>query len=501
MTAPLRFSVIVPLEFHRGQTEECLRRWASDQTLPASDYEIVAAACRSSLDDVTASRLRALLGPRARLLLFDEPHDMPLCAQAAAAARGEVLVFTESHCHPRRDLLAVADAALRARPDCAGFSGRSLRITHNRLSVVEADLYEEDIRYGMEEHPWRKILDQLFVVRAAAYRDAGGFRGELGHFAEWHLAARMHQRGHRIGYAPEIQVAHHYVGDWRELVEFSADFARGELVYHDRHGEDPCRSYFAAPHEWWSRHGWRPHLVRAAAALARGSSSTARRRPWRPAKLVRRLRLRAHWATRARFGARAVHWRSELRFRAAILLLTVAARLPAGRRLLRFALFRLVDATVRRERIRYLRDWLAGTGGAPAVEDPAPAALAWEPDDAERLPTLGFHELETWEGQRFRWSEPVGLIEAPLGPGTYRFTIRWLPIRRPENVAVYLDEEALACRSEECQVSATFTLPAARTARLSWTCEPWAPLCDRRLLGLPVVSLRCEALKTEPDGG
>jgi hypothetical protein len=483
--------VVIPLEFHRGQIEECLESWASGQSFARDRYEIVAAACRSSLDEATLSRLRGVLAESDRLLLLDEPHDMPLCAQAAAVARGEVLVFTESHCHPRHDLLAVADGALRAQPELAGFSGRSRRLTHNRLSVVEADLYEADIRYGMEEHPWRKILDQLFVVRAAAYDDAGGFCGELGHFAEWHLAARMHQRGHRVGFVPEAEVGHRYVGDWRELVEFSADFARGELRFHHRYTADACRSYFATPREWAARQAWRPHLARAAAVLARRARS--RRRAFWPAELVRRLRLRARWAARARLGPRAALGSAQLRFGAALLLLRLVVGLGASGQLLRLALVRLVDATVRRERWRYVGAWLTATARLARAAVPRPVPLSWQPDEDERWVTVGFHEVEDWQGHRFRWSEPVGLVEVVLAPGSYRFTLSWLPIRPLENLVIYLDEAPVAAATSGFQASATLRLAVARAVRFSWTCEPWAPTRDRRLLGLPVASLRWEA--------
>src|SRR6185369_10159268 len=103
---------------------------------------------------------------------------------------------------------------------------------------------------------WRKILDQCFVVRAERYHAAGGFRPELGHFAEWHLAAHMHQKGYQIGYAPEVRVFHYYTGDSNELIEFSADFAHGEMTFHSEFGNDPCRSYFQEPTEWLNRRGW-----------------------------------------------------------------------------------------------------------------------------------------------------------------------------------------------------------------------------------------------------
>ena len=51
----------------------------------------------------------------------------------------------------------------------------SVPITNNLLSKVEAEWYGRDIEFGMTEHPWRKVLDQCFVVRRSAYFQAGGF--------------------------------------------------------------------------------------------------------------------------------------------------------------------------------------------------------------------------------------------------------------------------------------------------------------------------------------
>src|SRR5215831_6291300 len=168
----LRFTVIIPLEFHRGQVEECLRRWTREQAYARGHYEILAVACRHSLSQEALADLEAQLGPEDRLLLYDVPHDVALHAQAVGEAQGEVLIFTESHCLPAPNVLTLADEILQTHPEWAGFSGGTTRIAPNRLSVVEADMYETDIRHGMEQHPWLKLLDQCFVVRVEYYRAA-----------------------------------------------------------------------------------------------------------------------------------------------------------------------------------------------------------------------------------------------------------------------------------------------------------------------------------------
>jgi hypothetical protein len=115
------------------------------------------------------AKVQALLGEHDRLIRHPSEHDMGLCVAGAHAAHGDILFFTESHCWPEPDVLELSLQAMQAHPEWAGFSARSIRSTHNRLSEVEADMYEADIEYGMLHHPWRKILDQCFVVRRCVY--------------------------------------------------------------------------------------------------------------------------------------------------------------------------------------------------------------------------------------------------------------------------------------------------------------------------------------------
>ena len=112
MSSALRFSVIIPLEFHRGQAVRCVRGWAEGQLFPREQFEILIASPAghptAELDEV-----RGLLGPQDRVLEFDRHHDMDLCAKAAESASGEVLFFTESHCLPEPETLASADVVTR----------------------------------------------------------------------------------------------------------------------------------------------------------------------------------------------------------------------------------------------------------------------------------------------------------------------------------------------------------------------------------------------------
>jgi hypothetical protein len=486
---PRRFSVIVPLEFHRGQIEPSLRQWTRGQTYPRDRYEVIAAACRHSLSADARLTLSSLITVPDRLLLYDAPHDMALSACAAREAVGDVLVFTESHCLPDPTFLARADESLLDHPEWAGFSGRSLRITHNALSIVEADVYEEDIRHGMEEHPWRKILDQCFVVRKTAYDDAGGFRAALGHFAEWHLAAGMHYRGDCIGYAPLVRIWHYYAGDCREIVDFARDFARGEMTYHATFVDDECRTYFDEPIEWSRRHHWMPAFTRTAVPLAWQARPRTVPASLRPGEVTRRIRLLAEWVLRASFGAAPDVLLAFGRFQMALWALRLGLRLGAGSTTLRAGLLRLVDACVRLERVRFVRTWLHTASHVPALPAVAFRSPAWRPECSNVFRSAGIHPLEVWQGRRFRWSEPVGMVDVGLAPGDYRFTLEWLPVKPIENLRVYVDGRHVEIVRVGCQATGGFTVDTQGSVRFSWTCEPWKPQGDSRLLGLPVVAI------------
>ena len=248
MSSAPRFSVIIPLEFHRGQAVRCVRGWAAGQLFPREQFEIVIVS-PAGHPTAELNEIRGLLGPQDRVLEFDRHHDMDLCAKAAESASGELLFFTESHCLPEPGTLAAADAVARD-PEWAGFSGRSIPITGNLLSEIEAEWYRPGIEFGMNEHPWRKVLDQCFVVRRSAYFQAGGFDPAFGHFAEWLIAARFYALGLTIGYAPTVRIHHLYIGEFGEWHRFTADFVQGQMAYLAEEPGDPLTTMFDEVPDW-----------------------------------------------------------------------------------------------------------------------------------------------------------------------------------------------------------------------------------------------------------
>ncbi|MEY9604977.1 hypothetical protein ABIF74_009669 [Bradyrhizobium japonicum] len=95
------FSIIIPLEHHRGQWELSWLGWTS-QTADKSLYEIILVV---PPDFKALNELKALAGGKARLEFTNSDHDIGLCAFGATKARGKYLFFTESHCRPEPDVM------------------------------------------------------------------------------------------------------------------------------------------------------------------------------------------------------------------------------------------------------------------------------------------------------------------------------------------------------------------------------------------------------------
>ncbi len=492
-------SVIVPLESHRGYAMRCIRAWATEQTFPRERFEIVVAAPpgypAEELDEI-----RALLAPLDRVLELDAGHDMDLCVHAAAEASGELLLFTESHCLPEPETLARARATASRRPEWAGFSSRSEPITGNLLSTIEAETYGRDIAYGVIDHPWRKVLDQCFVVRRDAYARAGGFEPAFGHFAEWLIAARFHALGLTIGYAPDVCIHHLYVGDLGEWSRFTANFVEGQMAYLALDPGDPLHPMFDEIPEWSGRHKLRPRVARRICRIL--LRDLAQVPATRPAELLSATRhwhwrLLAGWGWRASAGPTAAVAVAEARRHATRLALRLdLLRRDRDRAAVRFEL--CCDAIVKAERTAFVRRWIRDRD---EVEDGTSAprrtiAGTWAPGRPAERHGVGFH-LASGEGdERIRWSEPAAYVELPLAPGRHAVTVRWLmrpPTRGPWCLAFYLDERRL--RSDRVRVledRAELVVDVAASAappRLGWVCAAHRAEGDGRALGLPVTSV------------
>jgi hypothetical protein len=499
------FSVLIPLEAHRGHAVRCVRGWAEEQVFPRDRFEIVIAS-PTGHPKAELEEIRRLLGPQDRLLELDHDHDIALCALAAESARGDVLFFTESHCLPEPETLARADDVARLHPEWAGFSCRSLPITDNLLSKIEAESYGRDIEFGMTEHPWRKVLDQCFVVRRSAYFQAGGFDPAFGHFAEWLLAARMHALGLEVGYAPEVLIHHVYIGRFDEWCEFTADFVAGQMAYLAREPGDPLRSMFDEVPEWSGRLESERDVARRVCRmllldLRHRRLSSLRHWHWR---------LLGAWLARAVAGHAAELTHARLRRVAARVALEVdLIRRDQSRAEEHLASCGAAIASVERSRFvrRWAREHVRNGSRRPRDSDPSFASDGvWEPGRPES-PGVGFH-VGSGDDNGSRWSEPAAYVELPLAAGGYTITLNWRfrPAASDErHLRFYLNERPLPSRNVAVRpdhVELRVDVPeTSAPPRLGWVCAPHRVGGDDRPLGLPVVSLAWSRRERTPYGG
>ncbi|GMP04467.1 MULTISPECIES: glycosyltransferase family 2 protein [Bradyrhizobium] len=468
------FSIIIPLEYHRGQWEQSWLGWTS-QTADRSLYEIILVVPPGF---AAREGLKVLAGDEARLEFTASDHDIGLCAFGAAKARGSYLFFTESHCWPEPDVIELCIRAIDAHPDWAAFSCRSVPICHNRLSEAEATMYQADIEFGMKQHPWRKVLDQCFVTRRDVYWECGGLREELGHFAEWVLAAAYHARGHAIGYLEEARFHHYYIGEIGELKTFTLDFVEGEIRYLGEARREPGSELLEVPVEWVEWAGFDVSLARAALnALVHYCFAG---RGWR--QPGEKLRAFWHWGALAlcgdlpaRFAARLAVLQSHLGLRA----LTMIGSSEAIARWMR----RYIASLIHLQRLECIRR-IRGHAG-PAVKFLGDRVLG----------QAGFHALESSAGHTFRWSEPQAAVRIQGGAGRNTVRIRSPALRAPLREigahfyldGVRVDASAIAIGPDSYTMD--LDLPPSGIAILAWSCPVLTGIGDSRRLGLSVASI------------
>lgn len=477
------FSVIIPLEFHRGQWEQSWLGWTS-QTLGTSLYEIILVV---PPDFSSPDVLKTLAGNRARIEDGCSKHDIGLAAFGATKARGKYLFFTESHCWPEPDVLEFCMRAIDAHTDWAGFSCRSVPICHNRLSEAEAAMYQADIEFGMKQHPWRKVLDQCFVTRRDVYEECGGLREELGHFAEWVLAANYYARGYAIGYLEEARFHHYYVGRIADLETFTLDFVEGEIRYLSEERHDPGRELIEAPIEWSGRDRLDGSLPRAALnALLRYSLASGGRK--QPEETLRAL---WRWIAPSLRGGHAARASARIVASYAHAMLAILAAV-GSREAIALWMRRYIASLIRLQRLDAARrlGWKVRSG-ASVLGDRV-------------LAQAGFHLVESACGQAFCWSEPQAAIRIKGASGRNAVRIKALPFREPLDAIgahFYLDgtrvnANAIAIGADGYTLS--LDLPPSGIAVLAWACPVFRGIDDARRLGLAVASIE---VVQEPDVG
>ena len=492
-------SVIIPLEEHRGFSRICVEAWTAGQTYPRQSYRIVIAApTTSDRDDLRY--IESLLSPQDQLLLLPFEHDMELIAKAAAIADGEALFFTEAHCIPASDAIEQSLEYLNQHPEWGGFSGRSIPITHNLLSGIEAEMYVEDIDRNMRNHDWLKVLDQCLVLRTEALKTAGGIEPEFGHFAEWVLAARLHEKGIEIGYASGVVVHHQYVGALGPLIDFTRDFARGEFRFASRGLSDSCTGLFLSPPIFEKRQLCRPRILRRELDLlfrSLVSQLTECKSGDRLYFLIRE---------RVRLVIKKISTRGILGGKLSIAWITTQFWiLSKNREAAKSSFLRLIQESVALGYDDALREYEKGVylrGTSPDF----PQAGKWLCGWPDTIGLSGFHEVEVLNNKLFQWCEPMATATIWLKAGSHRVMVRWneaRPLSPTDQLSVFCagsPVDALDLRRGARSFEASIRVEHDHEVMLSWVCDPLEAPGDSRNLGLPVQEIEWSSRQSAAPG-
>lgn len=479
------FSVIIPLMDERATGSACLESWLG-QIYPQSRYEIVLVTPTPNGD--WERSLLAKLRPQDCCLGPVAANETTLWDYGARQAAGQWLFFTEAHCLADARCLDNMATFLEAN-HVVGACCRSAGITDSAMARMDERLFHDGFEQAIRPDNWRKLSMHGCALDRRIFLELGGFDGSLGRFGEWVLQQRLHQSGHRLGYADRALVRHVYRSSLLDTIPEFASYTAGECAFRAAHPQERLNDYSCWPTEWRDGFDGNTALARRVAAdllqnLPRGrqrlSAKWARLRDAAPSLfrlglLSNRLRAGAAWT--------AMHWallQSWQRRR------DEAELAPAYRR--------FKEAIVRWTRFRCLARQSPPPSPTLSVGRRAVADLA---DEA----LVGFHCLEHSTQGPFRWTRAVAGMEFHLTPGDYRLRLRTGGLRRGVRT-VLLDVFFNRTRIPQSEIGAEdddLILPLAAgrfqahdPQRLVLVCQPEYPgrsgSPDRRELGVPVVS-------------
>jgi hypothetical protein len=491
-----RLSIVVPLFNDRGCAVASVESWVH-QSAPAEQYQIVVIGDgRRRLED----RVRRLLRPGDRFVPCDTTNEAVIYNVGAEVSTAPLLVLTESHAIPERD---VAESVLRyfREHDVESATLASFHGAPNRVAAVDGSVQKYESPSMTSLGRWRTVSLRGFAIRREAFFRFGKFDVDCLRFAETTLAVRLQRAGCEIGHVGDAAIQHVDVSNLRQMARDLRSGTYGECAFRDREGA--TADAMMGPMPQWSERGAfsRPLARQLVRNMIESTWRDFGRKGWLR-KVRASSRLVAEYAAVATLG----HWgaaamtKLEAHLRGLSFYVRLALRPGRSERRIR-----RMNKYFHAVRVAWVRvgvvDYLRGRRfpAAPYLDPKRETPLAAINDDF----LAGFYASETWRGELCRWTEPAAAMRFSMSPGSGRFLLRLrtygsladrclrvlfnryvVPLRamRLEGDRLEFDVPADAFRSGE-QI-------------LSWTCAPCDPgafgVTDYRTLGVAISSIRFE---------
>jgi hypothetical protein len=360
---------------------------------------------------------------------------------------------------------------------------------------MEARMYLEDARLWTRENDWRKFTKRGFLLSRSAYEDVDGFDASHLRFAEITIAAKLHCKRYRLGFASGAAITHYNSTALWELLDYVWEFRRLE-----RRVAQVFPDLLASP----ASSDADAELVRACRDPEfRSSAKSALKKPLlfalrtigrADSRLMAKLiaNLWVQFSIGPRFGRLMSVGRAASRFLCAWL---------------RFHLPQSDDRTY----AAYKQVWqsfgdLSVANSADFFSDPhllVPLAVGQVCRIGEQsgVHFVGFHSTENWNGTAFRWSGVLSALRFELAEEPPIIALSVLPVRSlsVEELFVYWNGVRLN-HAGNCSTPTRLVYtaggsrarkPEARADLLTLICVPMAPRdsADRRVLGIPLISV------------
>ncbi|MDY0042803.1 MAG: glycosyltransferase [Desulforhabdus sp.] len=201
----VRYSVIVPAYNAQSTLPLCLDA-LSWQTVPRKEYEIIVVD-----DGSTDDTAKAAEGFDVRY--FYQPNQGPACARnrGAEAARGAVILFTDSDCIPARDWIAQMAKPFED-PETVAVKG-AYQTSQKELMARFAQLEFEDRYDLLRTYSRIDMIDTYSAAfRKVVFMQVGGFDTNFpqANNEDTELSYRLSAAGCRMVFNPEAIVVHRH---------------------------------------------------------------------------------------------------------------------------------------------------------------------------------------------------------------------------------------------------------------------------------------------------
>ncbi len=229
-------SVVIPVYNGSKHLEACLQALADQSAAPES-YEVIV------VEDGTTDNAHRLAQQYA-VHLVRQPHEGPAAARnrGLAAARGELVLFTDADCAPAPGWIESMCAAFQNQEVVGAKGVYGTRQPGLVARFVQLE-YEDKYR-GMHD---RRAIDFVDTYSAGYRRHvllaAGGFdtRFPTASVEDQELSFRLAKAGHRLVFQPEAVVYHQHPVTWWAYARRKFRIGFWKVLVHLRHPDKLVR--------------------------------------------------------------------------------------------------------------------------------------------------------------------------------------------------------------------------------------------------------------------